>query len=158
MTLGLRVALGLLTAVCCTSSLAAGVLKLSRTEMTLAPDKPPGELWVENKGDTPLYLDVTQQLVANPGQMPEQLVPVTEVPHPGLLVMPRRMTVSPGQKTRMTLKVLETPQQAQVWRVTFRPKERIAVEASDAEGRPAPLFISVGYGVVIYQRAGRMEQ
>jgi P pilus assembly chaperone PapD len=155
---GLGIVLGLLAALYCTTSVAVGILKLSRTEMTLAPDKPPGELWVENKGDTPLYLDVTQQLVANPGQTPERLVPVEEVQDPGFLVLPRRLTLSPGQKYRMTLKELDAPQRAQVWRVTFRPKERIVVDASDAEGRQAPLLISVGYGVVIYQLTDRNEQ
>ncbi|KFL52301.1 fimbrial biogenesis chaperone [Burkholderia pyrrocinia] len=150
-------ALGMLAALCCTSSMAAGILKLSRTEMTLAPDKPPGELWVENKGDTPLYLDVTQQWVANPGKTPEQLVPVTEVTNPSLLVLPGRLTVAPGQKYQMVLKALDAPSQTKVWRVTFRPRERIVVETGGAEGAPAPLFISVGYGVVIYQLGSQAQ-
>ncbi|MBN3816248.1 hypothetical protein G3N57_06285 [Paraburkholderia sp. Se-20369] len=154
---GVGLVLGMLVALCCTSSLAAGLLKLSRTELTLAPDKPAGELWIENKGDTRLYLDVKQQLVANPGQTPEQLVPVEEVKHPGLLVLPRRLTLAPGQKTRMTLKELGTPQQTQVWRLTFRPKEHIVVDAAETEGMPAPLFISVGYGVVVYQLGGQKQ-
>jgi len=150
-------ALGMFAALCCTGSLAAGVLKLSRTELTFSPDKPLSELWAENVGDTPLYLDVTQHLVANPGQSPEHLVPVEEVTRPALLAQPNRLRLSPGQKYRMTLKVLDTPRQAQVWRLTFRPRERIAVDAGDMQGGPAPLFISVGYGVVIYQlaRTGR---
>ncbi|RQR67021.1 hypothetical protein DIE19_03155 [Burkholderia sp. Bp9126] len=151
MPFGRRVAMGVLVALCCTSSLAAGILKLSRTEMTIAPDKAPGELWVENKGDTPLYLDVTQQWVANPGTLPERLVPVEEAPAPSLLVMPGKLTLAPGQKYRMGLKLLDTPCRASVWRVTFRPREHVIVEAGDAQGKPAPLFISVGYGVVIYQ-------
>ncbi|WP_407971725.1 hypothetical protein ACJ51O_26740 [Burkholderia pyrrocinia] len=152
-----RWALGMLAALCCTSSMAAGILKLSRTEMTLAPDKPPGELWVENKGDTPLYLDVTQQWVANPGKTPEQLVPVTEVMGPSLLVLPGRLTVAPGQKYRMVLKALDAPSQTNIWRVTFRPRERIVVETGGAEGAPAPLFVSVGYGVVIYQLGSQVQ-
>ena len=152
-----RWALGMLAALCCSSSMAAGILKLSRTEMTLAPDKPPGELWVENKGDTPLYLDVTQQWVANPGKTPEQLVPVTEVMGPSLLVLPGRLTVAPGQKYRMVLKALDAPSQTNIWRVTFRPRERIVVETGGAEGAPAPLFVSVGYGVVIYQLGSQVQ-
>ncbi len=135
--------------------MAAGILKLSRTELTLAPDKPVPELWAENVGDTPLYLDVTQQLVTNPGQSPERLVPVTEVPRPSLLTYPNRVVLAPGQKYRVTLKELDMPAQAQVWRLTFRPKERLVVEASDTLRSQAPLVISVGYGVVIYQMARR---
>ncbi|RQR52308.1 hypothetical protein DIE18_32275 [Burkholderia sp. Bp9125] len=147
-------ALCMTVALWCTNGLAAGVLKLSRTEMTLAPDKPVPELWAENVGDTPLYLDVTQQLVANPGQRPERLEPVEEVSRPALLVQPNRLTLAPGQKYRMALKVLDVPPQAQVWRLTFRPREHIVVDAGDVQGQPTPLFVSVGYGVVIYQLAG----
>ncbi|MBN3794104.1 hypothetical protein [Burkholderia sp. Ac-20392] len=149
---GLGVMFGLLAAVHCTGSLAVGILKLSRTEMTVVPDREPGDLWVENRGNTPLYLDVTQQLVANPGHMPEKLVPVEEVLHPGLLIMPRRVTISPGQKTRVMLKVLDVPRRTQIWRVTFRPRERIVVDTGDATSGPAPLFIGLGYGVLIYHK------
>lgn len=152
-----RWALGVLAALCCTSSMAAGILKLSRTEMTLAPDKPAPELWAENVGDTPLYLDVTQQLVTNPGESPERLLPVSEAPSPTLLVSPNRLTLAPGQKYRVMLKELGTPTHAQVWRLTFRPRERLVVAAVDVSGTQAPLVISVGYGVVIYQTARRMQ-
>ncbi|TDA48959.1 hypothetical protein [Burkholderia pyrrocinia] len=146
-----RWALGMLAALCCTSSMAAGILKLSRTELTLSPDKPVPELWAENVGDTPLYLDVTQQLVTNPGESPERLLPVSEAPSPTLLVSPNRLTLAPRQKYRVMLKELGTPTQTQVWRLTFRPRERIVVDAVDISGTQAPLVISVGYGVVIYQ-------
>ncbi len=152
-----RWALGLLALLCCTSSMAAGILKLSRTELTLSPDQQVPELWAENVGDTPLYLDVTQQLVTNPGESPERLVPVTEVPRPTLLVSPNRLALAPGQKYRVMLKELGTPTQAQVWRLTFRPKERLVVNAADMAGTQAPLVISVGYGVVIYQMARGMQ-
>lgn len=146
-----RWVLGMLVALCCTSSMAAGILKLSRTELTLSPDKPVPELWAENVGDTPLYLDVTQQLVTNPGERPERLLPVSEAPSPTLLVSPTRLALAPGQKYRVMLKELGTPTRAQVWRLTFRPRERIVVDAVDISGTQAPLVISVGYGVVIYQ-------
>ncbi|ALR76425.1 hypothetical protein [[Enterobacter] lignolyticus] len=151
MTRGLPAALGLLAALSCASGMAAGMLKLSRTELTLAPGKPQGELRVENAGDTPLYLDVVQELVTAPGQIPERRVPVGNVASPGLLMVPDRLVLSPGQKYRMTLKVLHTPPQTQVWRVTFRPRERIRIDAQQPGNSPAPVFISVGYGVVIYQ-------
>ncbi|MCO1372709.1 hypothetical protein L0Z42_19600 [Burkholderia multivorans] len=145
-----RCAAGVLFAAYCASSVAAGILKLSRPELTLESDKPPGELWVENVGDTPLYLTVSQELVTNPGHMPEQRAPIDEVPRPGLLVTPNRLSLAPGQKYRMTLKAFAVPEETQVWRVTFRPNERIRIEGRDAEHGPAPLFVSVGYGAVIY--------
>ncbi|WP_423382273.1 hypothetical protein [Burkholderia sp. LMG 32019] len=150
-----RRAFGVVAALCCMPALAAGVLKLSRTELTLEPGKPPGELYVENVGDTPLYLSVEQTLLTNPGQTPEHLVPVSAVSRPGLLVLPNRLTVAPGQKYRIGLRTFDTPPgtpaDTQVWRVTFRPKERIVVDTVQGDGAHAPLFVSVGYGVLIYQ-------
>ncbi|EDT44001.1 hypothetical protein [Burkholderia ambifaria] len=148
-----RIALGMLAALTCTCSMAASVLKLSRAELTLEPDQPAGALYVENAGDTPLYLDVEQRLLTNPGDKPERLVPVAEVEKPTLLVSPARLALAPGQKYRIGVKVLAVPSQTHVWRITFRPNERILVDASSSDGAPAPLFVNVGYGVVIYQHA-----
>ncbi|KVP35588.1 hypothetical protein WM08_20780 [Burkholderia ubonensis] len=151
MTRQRRWALCALAALCCTSSMAASILKLSRTELTVAPGKPVGTLRVENTGDTPLYLDVEQHLVANPGETPERLLPVSEVERPSLLVLPNRLALAPGQTYQMVVKELSTPSKPHVWRVTFRPKERILVETSQHEKLLTPLFIRVGYGAVIYQ-------
>ncbi|MFJ2362205.1 hypothetical protein ACIPIN_00540 [Pseudomonas sp. NPDC087697] len=140
--------LGLLLALFATQGMAAGVLKLSRTELKLEPGKSAHELYVENTGDTPLYLDVKQELLLNPGQAPERLVPIQEVERPGLLVTPGRLVLAPGQKHRMLLKEIEAPSRTLVWRVTFRPRERLIIDAGDVS---APLVVSVGYGAVIYQ-------
>ncbi|WP_192557906.1 hypothetical protein [Pseudomonas allokribbensis] len=140
--------LGLLLAFFATQGMAAGVLKLSRTELKLEPGKPAHSLYVENTGDTPLYLKVEQELLLNPAQTPERLVPIREVERPGLLVTPDRLVLAPGQKQRMVLKEIEVPGRTLVWRVTFRPRERLHIET---EALSAPLIVSVGYGVVIYQ-------
>ncbi|WP_244137710.1 hypothetical protein [Burkholderia sp. BCC1644] len=148
----LRGVLALLAVLACTSSMAAGVLKLSRVELTLAPDQPASELYAENVGDTPLYLNVEQHLVENPGETPERLVPVAEVERPGLLIQPNRLVLAPAQKYRMVMRELGTsPQKTQVWRVTFRPTERIVVANDTQDSLATPLSISIGYGVVIYQ-------
>jgi hypothetical protein len=152
MRTGLRGAVALLVALTSASSPAAGVLKLSRVELTLEPGKPTGELYAENVGDTPLYLNVEQHWVANPGEYPERLVPVTDVAHPGLLVQPSRLVLAPGQTYQMVMKTFGIPPHTQVWRVTFRPTERIVVANGGQDSRDAPLSISIGYGVVIYQR------
>jgi len=143
-----RSLLGLLLALFATHGMAAGVLKLSRTELKLEPGKSVHALYVENTGDTPLYLDVKQELLLNPGQTPERLVPIQEVERPGLLVTPGRLVLAPGQKHRMVLKEIEAPARTLVWRVTFRPRERLHIET---EALSPPLIVSVGYGVVIYQ-------
>ena len=131
--------------------MAAGVLKLSTTELRLVPDQRQGALYTQNTGDSPLYLDVEQTLVLNPAEKPEQLLDISQVPNPGLLVTPTRLVLAPGQKYRMNIKTLVTPVSNQVWRVTFRPRENVIVQAQGPEGVSAPQSVSVGYGVVIYQ-------
>ena len=133
--------------------MAAGALKLSTTELRLVPDQRQGALYTQNTGDSPLYLDVEQALVLNPAEKPEQLLDISQVPNPGLLVTPNRLVLAPGQKYRMNIKTLGTPVGNQVWRVTFRPREHVIVQAHGAEGVSAPLSVSVGYGVVIYQNS-----
>lgn len=132
---------------------AAGILHLSRAELRLEPGKTPGELLAENRGDSPLYLDVEQQLLLNPGAMPEVLVPVGETEQPGLLVTPNRLILAPGQKYRMNLRILNQPARTQVWRITFRPRERVILDPGTADSIGAPLLINMAYGVLIYQIA-----
>ena len=133
--------------------MAAGVLNLSTTELRLVPDQRQGALYAQNTGDSPLFLDVEQALVLNPAEKPEQLLDISQVANPGLLVTPSRLVLAPGQKYRMNIKTLGSPANNQVWRVTFRPREHVIVQAQGAEGVSAPLSVSVGYGVVIYQNS-----
>lgn len=133
--------------------LAAGILYLPRAELRLEPDHAPPELLAENRGDSPLYLDVEQQLLLNPGSMPEVLTPVGETGQPSLLVTPNRLILAPGQKYRMNLRILNRPARTQVWRITFRPRERVILKPGPADDSAAPLVINVAYGVLIYQFA-----
>lgn len=143
-----RLFVGVLLALFATQGTAAGILKLSRTELVLKPGKPASELYVENTGDTPLYLDVEQQLLVNPGQVPESLISIQNMEFPSLLVTPTRLVLAPGQKQKMVLKELKRTALPMVWRVTFRPRERLHIDAEDIS---TPLIVSVGYGAVIYQ-------
>lgn len=104
-----------------------------------------------------MYLDVEQALVLNPGEQPEQLQAISQVPNPGLLVTPNRFVLAPGQKYRMNIKTLGAPASNQVWRLTFRPREHVVVQAQGVDGVSAPLSVSVGYGVVIYQNSATPE-
>ena len=130
----------------------AGILHLPRAELRLEPGRAPSELLAENRGDSPLYLDVEQHLLLNPGSMPEVLAPVGETERPSLLVTPKRLILAPGQKYRMSVRVLHAPARTQVWRITFRPRERVILNGGEADGS-APLIINMAYGVLIYQTA-----
>lgn len=133
--------------------LAAGILHLPRAELRLEPGKTPGELLAENRGDNPLYLEVEQQLLLNPGSTPEVLAPLGEIERPSLLVTPNRLILAPGQKYRMTLRILNPPARTQVWRLTFRPRERVILDSGYADNNATPLIINMAYGVLIYQIA-----
>lgn len=134
-------------------ALGAGVLKLSTTELRFLPDQQEGALYAQNTGDSPLFLDVEQALVLNPGEQPEQMLALSQVTKPGLLVTPARLVLAPGQKYRMNIKTLDLREGNQVWRVTFRPRENLIVQAQGRDGISAPLSVSVAYGVVIYQNS-----
>ncbi|MCX4220260.1 hypothetical protein MKZ87_21685 [Pseudomonas sp. MCal1] len=133
---------------------AVGVLSLSHSEIRLEPDGKEVQLYAENSGDSPLFLDVEQQLLVNPGHLPEELLALQEVKRPSLLITPNRLTLAPGHRHRMTLKMLRAPSTSKVWRLTFRPRHRLIVETGDSTD-PAPLALSIGYGVVIYQIAAK---
>ncbi|CAM4094175.1 hypothetical protein [Serratia silvae] len=137
------------------NSYAGGKLSLSQAELTIKPQARLPELVVENQGDGPLYLDVTQQLLTNPGSQPETLVDIGNTESPSLLVTPSRLTLGPGQKRNMQLRVLAQPEKTQVWRITFRPQQKMHVVTDGVAATRAPLRISIGYGVVIYQAGGQ---
>ncbi|MFC0226298.1 hypothetical protein [Serratia aquatilis] len=130
---------------------AGGLLSLSQAELTIKPQGRLPELVVENLGDGPLYLSVSQQLLTNPGTQPETLIDVGDTKSPSLLVIPSRLILGPGQKRMMQLSVLSQPSKTQVWRITFRPQQNIHVFSSEATSTRVPLRVSIGYGVVIYQ-------
>ncbi|RQO35002.1 hypothetical protein DBR37_11580 [Herminiimonas sp. KBW02] len=134
-----------------TDVMAAGVLKLSNVEIWLGPNQSTAELYAENVGDSMLYLDVLQRLLRNPGERPEQLVPLQEIEQPTLLVAPLRLALGPGQRYLIQLRELQRPGTPQVWRVTFQPREKITIAGELTDGAAAPLSLSIGYGVLIYQ-------
>ncbi|MCO7509157.1 hypothetical protein RDT67_13130 [Serratia fonticola] len=133
------------------SSYAGGLLSLSQAELTVPLQGRLPELVVENRGDGPLYLEVRQQLLTNPGLQPETLIDVGHTESPSLLVMPSRLILGPGQKRTMQLRVLSAPAKTQVWRITFRPQQHLSVTTAGSTPAGLPLLVSIGYGVVIYQ-------
>lgn len=131
---------------------AAGVLRLTHNVITLGGAQPVAKLEAENTGDSPLYLDIIQEQVqSRPGQ-PEIRRPIGEIPAPSLLVNPLRLVLRPGQKRVLEVTELHKPRQPQIWRVTFRPRERYQVQRGGESHGEMPLLVSVGYGAVIYQR------
>lgn len=137
-----------------TQAMAAGVLQLSTNEIWLRPGEKAGDLYAENIGDSTLYLDITQRLLLNPGEQPEQLVPIEEIEQPTLLVVPSRLALGPGQRYRMQLKELNRSNVPRIWRVTFLPQEKVLIDAESEDGISAPLSLQIGYGALIYQMPG----
>ncbi|KQN60294.1 hypothetical protein [Erwinia sp. Leaf53] len=135
-----------------TGARAAGVLRLAHSAISVEGTRPAEKLEVENTGDSPLYLEVSQEWVQVPLGQPEVRLPVGNVPNPSLLVNPPRLVLRPGQKRLLDVTVVRQPREQQIWRVTFRPRERHRVQPIGDPRAQAPILISVGYGVVIYQR------
>lgn len=134
--------------------MAAGVLKLSTVEMWLRPNEQAAHLYAENIGDSMLYLDIQQRLLLNPGEHPEVLVPIQDLEQPALLVAPLRLALGPGQRYRVHLRKLRQPDTPQVWRLTFQPQEKIIFDGVSADSVSAPISLSIGYGVLVYQMPG----
>lgn len=82
------------------SSYAGGILSLSQAELTLPLRGRLPELVVENRGDGPLYLEVQQQLLTNPGLKPEILIDVGHTESPSLLVIPSHLILGLDKKER----------------------------------------------------------
>lgn len=131
---------------------AAGVLRLTHNVITLGGTQPAAKLEVENTGDSPLYLDISQELVQSRVGQSEIRRPAGEVSAPSLLVNPLRLVLRPGQKRALDVTELYKPRQQQIWRVTFRPRERYRVQTDGERQEGMPLLVSVGYGAVIYQQ------
>jgi len=149
----MRLLLSVLLGLCLlnNTSQAAGVLRISLSEMTLGGPDRVGKLMVKNTGDSPLYLDITQEQVQTPLTDPEVRVPVGDVAAPSLLISPMRLALGPQQEREINVKELRKPAQRKIWRVTFRPRENISVQGVTTENTLVPLAVSIGYGVVIYQ-------
>lgn len=135
-------------------AMAAGILKLSTTEIWLRPGERPGNLYAENIGDSTLYLDITQRLLLNPGEQPERLLTMEEIEQPTLLITPSRLALGPGQRYRMQIKELNRPDTPRVWRLTFLPQEKVHFDVTSEDGVSAPLSLQIGYGALIYQMSG----
>ena len=148
--------LGFFAAIYSASSTATGILKLSSNELSLLPGHPAGELFAENIGDTPLYLQVDQALLTNPGELPERLVPISQVKKPSLLVTPNRLAIAPGQRYKLDIRIVQEVEQDHIWRITFRPSEHLVLEGEPTKNT-TPVFLKVGYGVVIYQKKRLQE-
>lgn len=125
-----------------------GLLSISNTVITLAPEGRQTVISVSNKGDQPLYLDVIQQQVLNPGHLPEQRVLVQDVPEPDLLIPVKHVILRPGQTRSIPVSVIAMPKYTNVWRVAFRQREVVSAAGDSASF----VKLNVSYGVAIYHK------
>jgi hypothetical protein len=140
----------LLCALLASPGFGAGVLKISNSLITIEPGGHRAAIILSNNGDRPLYLDVVQQQVLNPGELPEKRVLVQDVALPDLLVPVRQVLLRPGHTQKIPLNVVYTPGQARVWRVAFRNREKVT--GAEA-GQESFIQLNVSYGVLIYHMA-----
>ncbi|WP_321783898.1 pilus assembly protein [Burkholderia pyrrocinia] len=104
---------------------------------------------VRNNGDAPLYLSVFLQKVTNPGMTPEKKVALGDLPHPGILASPDRLTLGPNQDRSISLKSLAEPDSEALYRLYVLPVRSLKVDDAPQDKITAPMSIAVGYGVLV---------
>ena len=104
---------------------------------------------VRNVGDAPLYLAVTVEKVTNPGLTPEKKVKLRDIPNPGMLASPDKITLGPNQARDLRLISLGEPKEEVLYRVYIMPVKSLTVEQAPADKITAPLSVSIGYGVLV---------
>ncbi|QGU89365.1 pilus assembly protein [Erwinia sorbitola] len=104
---------------------------------------------VRNVGDAPLYLSVMVEKVTNPGLSPEKKVKLRDIPNPGMLASPDKITLGPNQARDLRLISLGEPKEEVLYRVYIMPVKSLTVEQAPADKITAPLSVSIGYGVLV---------
>ncbi|WP_175884050.1 pilus assembly protein [Burkholderia sp. BCC0044] len=104
---------------------------------------------VKNMGDAALYLSISLQKVMNPGMVPEKKVDLGELPHPGVLASPDKLTLGPNQTRSISLKSLVEPGQEELYRLYIVPVRSLTVSGAPQDKITAPMSVSVGYGVLV---------
>lgn len=109
----------------------------------------PKAITVRNTGDAPLYLSVMLQKVMNPGMNREKKVSLRDLPNPGVLATPEKMTLGPNQTREIRLTSLVEPVNEEVYRLYITPVRSFSVENAPQDKITAPMSVSVGYGVLV---------
>jgi len=104
---------------------------------------------VRNVGDAPLYLSITLQKVMNPGQQPEEKVPLSQLEHPGVLANTDKLTLGPGQSRSISLKSLRVPVSEEMYRLYIVPVKAMHVDDAPKDKISVPMSIAIAYGVLI---------
>lgn len=104
---------------------------------------------LRNMGDAPIYLNISLLKVQNPGIMPEDKVPLTELERPGLLASPERVTLGAGQSRRVLVKSLFQPTHESLYRLYVIPARALQVEDAPDDKISVPMTISIAYGVLL---------
>ncbi|KVH09556.1 MULTISPECIES: hypothetical protein [Burkholderia] len=104
---------------------------------------------VKNMGDAPLYLTISAQKVLNPGKTPEQKEDIGNLPHPGMLASPDKLTLGPNQTRSIVLKSLVEPASEELYRLYILPVRSLKVDDAPQDRITAPMSVAVGYGVLV---------
>lgn len=109
----------------------------------------PQMIKVRNVGDSPLYLSVRLEKVMNPGMYPEKKIMMRDLPHPGVLATPEKLTLGPNQSRDIRLTSLEEPAQESVYRLYITPVHSLQVKDAPQDKITAPMSVAIGYGVLV---------
>ncbi|MBO1016337.1 pilus assembly protein [Achromobacter sp. SD115] len=104
---------------------------------------------VRNVGDAPLYLSISLLKVMNPGQQPEEKVPLSQLEHPSVLANTDKLTLGPGQSRSIGLKSLAVPVSEEMYRLYIVPVKAMHVDEAPQDKITAPMSVAIAYGVLI---------
>lgn len=104
---------------------------------------------VRNVGDETLYLSVMVQKVTNPGISPENKINLHDMPSPGMLATPEKLTLGPNQSRDIRLTSLIEPSEESLYRLYITPVKALRVAGAPTDKITAPMSVSIGYGVLV---------
>lgn len=104
---------------------------------------------VRNVGDSTLYLAVMLQKVTNPGMAQENKINMHDLPSPGVLATPEKLTLGPNQSRDIRLTSLVEPTEESLYRLYITPVKSLQVSGAPVNKITAPMSVSIGYGVLV---------
>lgn len=104
---------------------------------------------VRNVGDSTLFLSVMLQKVTNPGISPENKINMHDLPSPGVLATPEKLTLGPNQSRDIRLTSLVEPSEESLYRLYISPVKSLKVTGAPEDKITAPMSVSIGYGVLV---------
>lgn len=134
------------------ASLAQAEMVLSQVIVDLLPGKPPREdIEVWNDGDDRMYVVAEPSEIVGAGTAHEQRLALPPSDEAGLLIIPRRLVLEPGDRRTIRIAAFgERPASERVYRVAIKPV------AGPLTAEQSALKVLVGYDTLVLVRPAEL--